>query len=107
MRRKPKGTLIENATIMPETEARRAVAAETLARRKLERGESTKAELFAEATREAWEHCENLARQRNPGDSNLAQAIHREIYGELEVSEDDALQRLVSARSSNRRRDSH
>lgn len=82
---------------MQETEVKRAVAAQILTKRKLERGESTEAKL-ADATRVAWDHCENLARQRNPSDSNLARAIHSEIYKELEVYKDDDLQRLASAR---------
>lgn len=53
-----------------ETEAKRAVAAQILAEKKRRLGENTEAEL-ADATRLAWERCENLARQRNPDDLNL------------------------------------
>jgi len=82
---------------MLETEVKRVVAAQILAERKLKLGKGTDAQL-ADATRVAWEQCENLARQRNPDDLNLARAIHSKTYEELRALNDDDLQRLVSVR---------
>jgi hypothetical protein len=49
-----------------ETEARRTVAAQILAKRKRKLGENTEVEV-ADATRIAWERCGNLARPAKPG----------------------------------------
>jgi hypothetical protein len=80
---------------MQETEVKRAVAAQILSERKTRLGQITEAERD-DATQKAWEHCENLARQRNPSETNLARAIHSKIYRELEVYKDDDLQRVAT-----------
>lgn len=81
--------------LIEETEVKHAAAVEILTKRRLKRGESDEAEL-AEATRVVWEHCENLARQRNPSDLNLARAIRDEKHKELDAYNDDDLQRITT-----------